>query len=146
MCECCGAHSINGLAHIGIFCRDIVQSKSFYTDILGFELDHEAELASPEGPIKTACVKSGDLVIILSQSPEGRPEAGSISINHFALNTSNIPHVFAHMKADGVDVEPGEITSLPGKDVKHFYLRGPDGERIELVEPHMNKLSIEHGK
>ena len=61
-----------GLAHIGIFVKDMETSKKFYSEILDFSIDHEYSLNEGAELVKLAFISSGTCLIELVQIQIGR--------------------------------------------------------------------------
>lgn len=72
-------------------------------------------------------VRPADLSVITSK-------AGPVQ--HVALKVSHIDEHVEKLKRRGIELHPTEIESLPTllNGVKHIFLYGPSGERIELAE------------
>jgi glyoxylase I family protein len=111
---------------------DIDRSIAFYTEHLGFRLDHRA------GPA-FASVSKGDLVLRLSgpgssgarPMPDGRlQEPGGW--NRFVVEVEDLEKRVAEMKRKGLRFR-NDIESGPGG--KQIQLEDPDGNPIELFQP-----------
>jgi len=127
---------MEGLAHIGVFISDIEVSKKFYTEVLDFKVMENTTLSSPEGVIKIAFVKNGDLILELVQFPNAVKKGDGV-VDHFAFKTKNIEGVRANLEKRGIVFEEKEITHAPGvgkNGSKWILFRGPDGEHLELNE------------
>ena len=61
-------------------------------------------------------------------------EAGPVQ--HVALKVSHIEKHAEELEEKGIKLHPPKIESLPTllSGVKHIFLHGPSGERIELAE------------
>ena len=122
---------MKGLAHIGVYTRDMDMSVAFYKK-LGFEFvnlfDHGTKLGF---------VQLGDLLVELIQpADQSRLEGlkGGV-IAHFALEVKDIEAVVQGFKSQGMmaaDAKINESTTMGG--MKNVFLEGPMGERIELLE------------
>ena len=121
---------ITGLAHIGIFVKDMKTSVEFYRDKLGFTVtDTHNNLVFCN--IGTCLI---ELVEIANYQPR---TAGQV--DHIAMEVTGIEELCAELRAKGVAIPEkiGEMPTLLG-GVKNVFFEGPDGERIELWE-YMNK-------
>ncbi len=125
-----------GLAHVGLFIKDVARSAAFYTDILGFEKIWENINPSPEGDVKVIFVRRGGLVIELVQFPAPERRADGF-FDHVALAVTGLDDMIARLTQRGVDFETGSRTDAPHvfpKGSRWIMFRGPDGERLELNE------------
>ena len=78
--------SISGVAHIGLYIKDVERSKKFYTEVLGFETI--CEFVSLEGN-KMVFVKSGNLIIELIQHKVWMDRKDGL-FDHIAMEVENI--------------------------------------------------------
>ena len=131
---------LDNIHHVAILVRDYAKSRSFYVDILGFEV--LAEHRRPQrGDIKLDLV-SGDIRLeIFGPDPEAPestippvrpsyPEAAGL--RHLAFATGTIEADVAELTAMGVRVEPIRQDSFTGEKMTFFF--DPDGLPLELHE------------
>jgi glyoxylase I family protein len=111
---------------------DVARSVAFYTQHLGFSLEHQQLPAF-------ASVSLGDSQILLSgpgasgsrPMPNGqRQEPGGW--NRIVLRVSDLPSCIAALKRDGLRVR-NEMETGPGG--RQIQIEDPDGNPIELFEP-----------
>ncbi len=128
---------IKGLAHIGLYVRDIERTKKFYAEMLGFVTYFECVSESPEGDILIAFARNGDCVLEIVQLPVQKTRQDG-PFDHIALKVSNIEEVKKELESRGIIFEEDEITYaahvFPPKGSKWILFRGPDNEHIELNE------------
>lgn len=132
-CEC--VCSIRGLAHIGVFVKDIEVSKKFYQDILRFECFSEATIGSDDGDVKVAFLRCGSCELELVQFPVAQQRSADGVIAHIALDVDDIDAVQACLENKGIQFETEKPIHLPmifDNGVRYINLAGPDGEVIEL--------------
>ena len=112
--------------------KDVERSIAFYTQHLGFKLEHQAGSAF-------ASVSNGELNLLLSgpgssgsrPMPDGsRQEPGGW--NRIVLRVDDLPSLVAAMKNAGLHFR-NEIETGPGG--KQIQLEDPDGNAVELFEP-----------
>ena len=123
---------ILGLAHVGVFVRDLEVSKKFYCDILGFEIIWECEV----GMDHVAFVKKGDLCLELVL-PANAPCCGDGMVDHIAMRVKNIETVRDALKTKGIVFETDDVVfndRVFPNGSKWILFRGPDGEHLELTE------------
>ena len=112
--------------------KDVSRSIHFYTEQLGFKLDHQHLPAFGQ-------VSSGDLKLILSGPgasgsrllPDGRQQESG-GWNRVILQVENLPATIETLKKAGLRFR-NEMEVGPGG--KQIQLEDPDGNPIELFEP-----------
>jgi len=130
------ADTLMGLAHIGILVSDAEKSKEFYLHTLRFDLKEDCTL--PNGTRLIFC-DAGSCQIELVCLPAHTPKPEGV-VSHIAIECKNIEGWVEELKGKGVQFESESITVMDGLlgGAKNIFLRGPDGERIELWE-YLNK-------
>ena len=112
--------------------RDVSRAIAFYTEKLGFTLDHQHLPAFGQ-------VSFGDLKLILSgpgasgsrDMPDGRQQSPG-GWNRVILQVTDLPARIASLKKAGVHFR-NEMEVGPGG--KQIQLEDPDGNPLELFEP-----------
>jgi glyoxylase I family protein len=125
--------SVHGVRyHVG----DVERSVAFYTQDLGFTLEHQQLPAF-------ASVSLGDAQILLSgpgasgsrPMPDGqRQEPGGW--NRVVLKVTDLPDCIAAMKKAGLHFRNDMETGPGGRQIQ---IEDPDGNPIELFEPARNR-------
>ena len=111
---------------------DVLRSIAFYTEHLGFTLEHKQ-------PPAFASVSLGPLQILLSGPgasgsrpfPDGRRQEPG-GWNRVVLRVTDLPACIARLKDAGVRFR-NEMQAGPGG--KQIQIEDPDGNPIELFEP-----------
>jgi lactoylglutathione lyase len=129
--------TIEGLHHIGIYTKSVDESLAFYTEVLGFKKQWRGIVDHPTGKLDVAIISIGDYVIELVRPADLSvitPRAGPVQ--HVALKVSQIEAFVEKLERKGIGLHPKKIEFLPTllNGVKHIFLFGPSGERIELAE------------
>ena len=129
--------AIEGLHHIGIYTRSVDESLAFYTEVLEFKKQWRGIVDHPTGKLDVAIVKKENCSIELVRPADLSvitPKAGPVQ--HVALKVSQIEAVVEKLERNGIELHPKKIEFLPTllNGVKHIFLFGPSGERIELAE------------
>ena len=120
--------NITGLAHIGIFVKDIDKSIDFYKR-LGFTLDKEAETT-----IRLAFLSAGSCLLELVEKNDIPARSAGV-VDHIAVVVDDINAAIANAKANGIDIDASAVNSLPILGgIKNVFFEGPDGERLEFFE------------
>ena len=123
---------ILGLWGVRYQVKDVARSIDFYTQKLGFHLDHKALPAFGQ-------VSSGDLKLILSgpgasgsrAMPDGRAQEPG-GWNRVVLQVADLASRIESLKKAGLQFR-NTMESGPGG--KQILLEDPDGNAIELFEP-----------
>jgi catechol 2,3-dioxygenase-like lactoylglutathione lyase family enzyme len=129
--------TIEGLHHIGIYTKSVDESLAFYTEVLEFQKERRGIVDHPTGKLDVAIINRGGCVIELVRPADLSvitPKAGPVQ--HVALRVSHLEEHVKKLKRRGIELHPAEIEFLPTllNGVKHIFLYGPSGERIELAE------------
>jgi len=122
------AHYATGLQHVGIPTKDIDGSIAFYTG-LGFQDIYQTR----NGDTRVAFLKLKDLVVEIWEGPA---TGISGSIDHIAIDVTDIDAVFAAIAGAGLAAIQGKICELPfwERGVRYFTIFGPNAEKIEFIQ------------
>jgi glyoxylase I family protein len=112
--------------------KDVARAVTFYTEHLGFELDHQQLPAF-------ASVSLGAFTLLLSGPgasgsrplPGGKPQESGGS-NRVVLLVADLPALIEALKAAGVGFRNEMVAGPGGRQVQ---VEDPDGNPIELFEP-----------
>lgn len=149
---------IVGYQHYGIFCTDVVEASGIYQRAFGFTEKSCVEIGKGEGYWKIVILDCGTVTLELLQHgdlSQIRPSAVA-NQNHIGLRVKDLDGLLTELLCnfkkefklepggyvldvvDGVPVFPDKANGFTGAhtypDMKWQYLRGPNGERIELIE------------
>jgi len=123
---------IQGIHGIRYQVKDVARAVAFYTQKLGFKLEHQHLPAF-------ANVSLGDAQILLSgpgasgsrPMPNGEPQEPG-GWNRVVLKVSDLPDLIAELKQAGLQFR-NEVETGPGG--RQIQIEDPDGNPIELFEP-----------
>ena len=119
---------ITGLAHIGIFVKNIETSIDFYKR-LGFTLDKEEQPS-----IRIAFLSAGNCLIELVEQKD-LPARTPGQVDHVAMVVDDIDAAVKNVKAQGIEIDESKIASMSILGgIKNVFFEGPDGERLEFFE------------
>lgn len=123
-----------GFGHVGMFIKDMVQSKKFYMDILGFKV--VSEYVS-DGKTWMCFLNNGNCTIELIESPDPDKKNRTDGIvDHLSIRVSDIETAKSYLEAKGVIFETGILfdENLYDKGERFAMFRGPSGERLQLEQ------------
>ena len=119
---------IKGLAHIGVYVKDMEASVRFYRDLLGFTVTDDVQA----GVHLVFCSKGTCLMELIERPRYEERTAGPI--DHIAVEVTEIEALAADLREKGVAIpEISTMENLLG-GVKNVFFEGPDHERIEFFE------------
>ena len=113
---------ITGIHHHSVIATDADAARRFYGDQLGLQ-----ELASPSTfkfPVIWYACGDEQLHLMIKQ------DADTGSPRHVALHISDAKAARNDLQAKGIEIQ--KTVPIPGAD--RFFVRDPDGNRIELIE------------
>lgn len=120
---------IKGLAHIGLYIKDIERSKRFYSDILGFKAACQVH---QEDGTKICMMEKGSCILELVEFETYQKKADGF-FDHVALEVEDIRAAMMDLSAKGIEFESEDpILDSIYDGVYYIMFRGPDGEHIEL--------------
>ncbi|MGQ3887919.1 SMU1112c/YaeR family gloxylase I-like metalloprotein [Legionella sp. CNM-1927-20] len=125
---------LKGIHHIAIICSDYLQSKYFYTQILGLTVIRET-FREERQSYKLDLALNGRYVIELFSFPAppkrlSRPEA--TGLRHLAFEVNNLSVVVQELEQKGIVAEPIRIDEITHKQFTFIF--DPDNLPIELYE------------
>jgi lactoylglutathione lyase len=125
------AIKVTGLEHVAVQVKDLERSLSFYQGVLGLAVRERGEFPD-RGLRKVLLSAGGSEVELLEYSGVPVPEKDG-PVVHIAFGVTDIAEALVGLKAAQANLEDEEPRELAG-GVKIAFLRGPDGERIELYQ------------
>lgn len=122
---------MTGIQHIGIPTRNMDETVEFYQK-LGFEIAHQT--VNQENGARVVFLKLGNLVIETYEEENVKMEYGSI--DHLAIDVTDIEAVYEEICGKGLNNLPDEIHFLPfwENGVRYFKIDGPNKESIEFSQ------------
>ncbi len=125
---------IEGIHHVAIITGDYQASKSFYTQVLGFEIIGET-FRQERNSFKLDLSINGRYQLELFSFPDFRerssfPEARGL--RHLAFAVQDIDEAVASLRTKGVAVQDIRVDEITMKRFAFFY--DPDGQPLELYE------------
>lgn len=119
--------------HVAIIASDYEQSKTFYTEILGFTI--KSEMFREERNSYKLDLKVGNSQVELFSFPDppkraSNPEA--TGLRHLCFAVADVEQTVQWLSEKGVETEPIRVDEGTGK--KYTFFNDPDGLPLELYE------------
>jgi len=127
---------VTGLAHIGVFVKDIEVSKKFYTEVLGLELIDECVFVAEDNTYTIAFVQKGTLIVELVMRKHQTKLSDGV-VDHIAMQVDDLDGMITKLGALGIEFESKEPIYHPtmlGGGAKWIFFRGPDNEHLEMSQ------------
>lgn len=127
-----------GFHHLALRVKDIVKSRKFYTEILGFKekisFPHPWDKSIKE--ILMLDIGDGNYLEVFSNAPDDIVPEGAYF--HVAFRTDDVIGIYNKAKSSGAEIimEPTDINlecDIPTV-MRATFFRGPDGEQIEFCQ------------
>jgi len=128
---------ITGLAHVGVFVKDIKKSQKFYTEVLDFDTRWECEFSDENNTYTICIVQNGGLAIELVQMKDQDVRTGNGVVGHIAMLVDDLEGMMEKLKSRGVEFEtkePAHYDVMLENGSKWIFFRGPDDEHLELTQ------------
>jgi catechol 2,3-dioxygenase-like lactoylglutathione lyase family enzyme len=125
---------VTGINHVVLHVTDLVRSKNFYMDVLGFE-DRNISAGPPDMKASfLLCGMQGLDLFEVSGEAHGGEE-----MNHMALNVAaeDLDELVARLSEAGVDASE----RTPRNSV---FISDPDGHRLEMLPRAASERAREH--
>lgn len=125
---------LNKIHHIAIICSDYEQSKTFYTEVLGFKIIKETYRKERES-YKLDLGLNGNYTIELFSFPDppkriSRPEA--CGLRHLAFEVTNLDTTLHELNALKIKHEGIRLDEITNK--RFTFIADPDNLPIEFYE------------
>ena len=122
------------LHHVAIICSNYQKSKQFYTEVLGFEIEHEIYRADRKSYKLDLSLNGQYLIELFSfQEPPQRltrPEA--TGLRHISFAVINIENAVDYFNSVNIITEQIRIDEHTNR--KFTFLKDPDNLPIEIYE------------
>ena len=122
------------LHHVAIICSNYQKSKQFYTEVLGFEIEHEIYRADRKSYKLDLSLNGQYLIELFSfQEPPQRltrPEA--TGLRHISFAVKNIENAVQYFNSINIITEQIRIDEHTNR--KFTFLKDPDNLPIEIYE------------
>ena len=146
---------LTGLQHIGIYVEDMEEATNFYKSVFDFKEVSRSNAMEGDLPLLIVFMKhsSGIKLELLHTEGKNPKQSASATPNHLTFRVDDAEAAYNKLKEHGVNLETpvlsaplGFDTPLKSEDmdvfrsgsnkgakVQIFFLRGPSGERIEIM-------------
>jgi methylmalonyl-CoA epimerase len=125
--------------HVAIAVRDLEESITFYTDVLGFELKERRRTEGKSTAMVSAVLKAGPITVVLLQgtSPDSQVskfvEHYGAGVQHLAIGVEDLPQMAEDLKASGMEFDTNVIQSPGLRQIFSARDKG-SGMMFEFIE------------
>jgi catechol 2,3-dioxygenase-like lactoylglutathione lyase family enzyme len=127
---------LTGLSHVGLWVKDIAQSRAFYHDFLGF--DEPFSLNNKDGSLRITWMKINDRQTVELFTVSDKTPKNGDSLYHIALETDDAQGMLKYLIAKGVKGPGGKPlapVAKPGQIGNYgYFCEDPDGHIVEIVQ------------
>ena len=125
---------LNKIHHVAIICSNYVESKKFYSEVLGLKIIAEAYRQQRQSyKLDLALPNGGQIELFSFPNPPPRPSRPeSCGLRHLAFEVDNVELTKKELEEKGVEVEPIRIDEYT--DRKFTFFADPDGLPLEIYE------------
>lgn len=120
--------------HVAIICSDYARSRDFYTRTLGLTVVGEHFREARQSWKLDLALPDGSQVELFS-FPDAPPRPSypeAQGLRHLAFSVSDLDEAMAHLRREGVDLEPVRVDEFTG--ARFTFFSDPDGLPLELYE------------
>ena len=128
-----------GIDHVAIAVRDLEQSITFFTTVLGFELHERRKTEGKQTAMISAVLKAGPITFVLLEgtSPESQVskfvEHYGPGVQHLAIAVKDLPQAAADLREAGLEFDTSVIES-PGLRQIFTHRDSGSGIMVEFIE------------
>ena len=125
---------IKSLAHIGLRTQNIAVARNFYQS-LGFVPQRQLEIAEERGSVLVEFLQQQGIMLELYQLPwqANDRDTQDSGIDHLAWQVEDLAAAETWVKSLGYPLVEGPCDHPAGS--RYFMIAGPDGERVEFLQP-----------
>jgi catechol 2,3-dioxygenase-like lactoylglutathione lyase family enzyme len=117
--------TFTGVHHCSIIVTDMPRAIRFYREVLGLQqIAHPQSLTDAGLDVRWFQVGDEQIHLIPAATPDVPAQ------RHFALHVDDAVTAREALRAKGMEIK--ETVVIPGAD--RFFIRDPDGNRIELIQ------------
>jgi catechol 2,3-dioxygenase-like lactoylglutathione lyase family enzyme len=117
--------------HVGLFVADLELSVAFYRDNLG-GVPQEALVLAEDFIIQHVLFDGFDLELVKQPGPVSSCDG---PLNHLCFDTDDASAEYESLQAAGYEIDEELVDN---EFVAYFFFRGPDHERIEMMQRKMD--------
>ena len=111
--------------------KDLEASLKFYIEALGFKEKRRMDFPEHKFTLVYLTLPGDEHELELTYNYDHPGYDLGNGYGHIAISTNNIEESHAKHKAAGYDVT--DLSGLPGKDILFYFIKDPDGYKIEMV-------------
>lgn len=125
---------MKAFCHVGLYITDMDRSLRFYTEVVGLKVFQRFPDSGTGKDIAFLGIDSPILELLCPTVPEASPRETKGCYDHIAWYVIDVAAAMKELRARGaVFTTDQPFAVLDGRKIAFFH--GPDGERIEIVQP-----------
>ncbi len=134
--------NIRDVAHLGILCGDLEQTREWYERTLGFTATYEKEVFYPDR-MRMLFMELGNLCVEFVRTPDAASQLasrGTGALSHFAMDAPDFDNCVRRVLEAGAVIDastpdgPVHYARLGEKGVNGLNIKSPNGEVAELCQ------------
>jgi catechol 2,3-dioxygenase-like lactoylglutathione lyase family enzyme len=114
---------VAGIDHVVLYVKDLANSRKFYTEFLGMEVEHESSWQ--------CFLRCGGQMVALFEAEDGTEIHAGDEMNHMALRLKSGEYEKVKALLEGAGIK---VSGRKG-DPRCIYFSDPDGHRLQLLTP-----------
>jgi len=114
---------VTGIDHVVLYVKDLANSRKFYTEFLGMEVEHESSWQ--------CFLRCGGQMVALFEAEDGTEIHAGDEMNHMALRLRSGEYEKVKALLEGAGIK---VSGRRG-DPRCIYFSDPDGHRLQLLTP-----------
>ena len=114
---------VTGIDHVVLYVKDLANSRKFYTEFLGMDVEHESYWQ--------CFLRCGGQMVALFEAEDGTEIHAGDEMNHMALRLKSGEYEKVKALLEGAGIK---VSGRRG-DPRCIYFSDPDGHRLQLLTP-----------
>ena len=114
---------VTGIDHVVLYVKALANSRKFYTEFLGMEVEHESSWQ--------CFLRCGGQMVALFEAEDGTEIHAGDEMNHMALRLKSGEYEKVKALLEGAGIK---VSGRRG-DPRCIYFSDPDGHRLQLLTP-----------
>lgn len=128
---------ILGMSHLALKVENMEKSLHFYCDLLGFQHAFDIKDKNDQPWIEYVKVGTGQFIELFHDGKNKQEELPDrIGVDHLCLEVTDIDDLAIELQRKGIEIDGKPRKALDNN--YQFWIKDPDGNRIELMQIEKN--------